>query len=420
MDPIEQACEGLDIINPRCAGLDIHKQTTVACAIVPGPGGKPIKEVRTFETMTADVLDLSDWLTRKGVTTVAMESTGVYWKSIWNLLEANFELLLVNPQHMKAVPGRKTDVMDSQWLATLLRHGLLKSSFVPNQEQRELRELTRYRTSLVRERADEANRLQKTLEGANIKLASVATDILGKSGRAMLDELVAGSTDTAAMAQLAKRRMRSKIPQLERALSGRFGEHQRFLVAEQLEHIDFLDAKIAKLSAQIQERMRPFDEVIERLDTMPGVDRRVAEILVAELGTDMSRFPTSAHLSSWARLCPGNNESAGKRKSGRTGRGNPWLRSALVQAAHAAGHTDTYLAAQLHRISTRRGKQKAVIAVAHTMLVAAYHIIGNPVVYADLGKYYLRERDRDLVKDRLVGRLKKLGFEVTLMPKAAA
>jgi transposase len=409
----------MDVVNVRCAGLDIHKKTIAACMIVPGPDGRPHKQVRSFGTMTDELLELADWLTSEGVTHVAMESTGVFWKPPYNLLEGNFTLLLVNPQHIKAVPGRKTDVKDCEWIADLLRHGLLQASFVPDREHRELRELTRYRTSLVRERADEVNRVQKTLEGANVKLASVATDILGKSGRQMLDALVAGSTDTTAMAQLAQRRMRTKIPQLERALAGRFGDHQRFLVAEQLEHIDFLGAKIAKVSAAIEERLRPFEEELNRLDSIPGIDRRNAEVIVAELGTDMSRFPTYRHLASWARLCPGNNESAGKRKSGKTGRGNPWLRTALVQAAHAAGHTATYPAAQLRRLSTRRGHHKAVVAVAHTILIIAYHVLKNPAMYAELGNHYFDERDRDAVKDRLVRRLKNLGFDVTLSPQAA-
>jgi transposase len=409
----------MNVLHNSCAGLDIHKKTIAACIMVFGPDGRPLKQVRSFGTMTPDLLTLADWLTSMSVTHVAMESTSVYWKPIYNLLEGNFTLLLVNPQHIKAVPGRKTDVRDCEWIADLLQHGLLQASFVPDREQRELRELTRYRTSLIHERSDEVNRVQKILEGANIKLASVASDILGKSGREMLEALVAGSTDTAAMAQLAKRRMRAKIPQLERALMGHFGDHQRFLVAEQLEHIDFLDTKIAKLSAAIEERLRPFHEELDRLDSIPGIDRRNAEVLLAELGNDMGRFPSSRHLASWARLCPGSNESAGKRKTAGTGRGNPWLRTALVQAAHAAGRTQTYLGAQLHRLTSRRGKNKAVIAVAHAILVIAYHVLANPAMYAELGKHYFDERQRHAVKDRLVRRLKNLGFDVTLAPAAA-
>lgn len=329
----------MEVVSPRCCGLDVHKKSVVAGRIVPGPNGRPQKEVQTFGTMTEDLLQLTDWLLAVGVTHVAMESTGVYWKPIYNLLEASFTLLLVNAQHLKAVPGRKTDVKDSEWIADLLRHGLLRASFVPDREQRELRELTRYRTALVRERTAEVNRLQKTLEGANIKLAAVASDLLGKSGREMLEALVGGTTDAAPLAQLAKGRLRAKLPQLERALTGQFGPHQRFLVAQQLAHIDYLEAAIAQVSTAIAERMRPFEEAVARLATIPGVGRRTAEVLVAEIGTTMDRFPTSGHLASWAGMAPGQHESAGKRKRGKTRKGSPWLRAILVEAAHAAGRT---------------------------------------------------------------------------------
>src|SRR5919205_2954022 len=316
----------MDVVNERCCGLDVHKQTVVACVLVPGAGGKPRKEVRTFGTLTDEVLQLAAWLTEHSVTHVALESTGVYWKPIWNLLEGSFTLLLVNAQHIKQVPGRKTDVRDCEWIAELLRHGLLKASFVPEQPQRELRELTRYRTTVIRERTAEINRLQKTLEGANIKLASVASDVLGISARQMLDALVGGTTDAAALADLARGKLRAKLPTLERALAGRFAAHHQFLVAQHLAHIDYLDEAIARLDAAIAERLRPFEAAIARLDSIPGVGRRTAEVLLAEIGTDMGRFPTAAHLASWAGLCPGNNESAGKRKSGKTGQGSPWLR----------------------------------------------------------------------------------------------
>jgi transposase len=407
----------VDVIYARCCGLDIHKQTVVACVIVPGPERQPRKEVRTFGTMTADLFALSDWLAAEGVTHVALESTGVYWKPVWNLLEGSFELLLANARHIKAVPGRKTDVRDCEWIADLLRHGLLKASFVPDRGARELRELTRYRTSLVRERTAEANRLQKTLEGANIKLAAVATDILGKSGREILAALVAGSTDAAALAQLAKGRLREKLPALERALVGRFGAHQRFLVAQQLAHLDFLDAAIAEVSAEVAERLRPFEDVLTRLDTIPGIGRYVAETLVAEIGTDMSRFPTAAHLASWAGMCPGNNESAGKRRSGKTRKGSPWLRALLVQAAHAAARKkDTYLAAQYRRLAARRGASKAAIAVGHTILVIAYYLLRRDTEYQELGSRYFDEHDRQAVERRLVRRLEALGNKVTLEP----
>jgi transposase len=332
-------------------------------------------------------------------------------------LEDQFALLLVNARHVKAVPGRKTDVRDCEWLADLLRHGLLTGSFVPDRPQRELRELTRYRTSLVRERTAEANRLQKTLEGANIKLASVATDILGTSGREMLAALVAGETDGAALAQLAHGRLREKLPQLEQALVGRVGPHQRFLVAQQLAHIDFLDESIAQVSAEIAERVRPDEEAIARLDTIPGVGRSVAELLVAEIGTDLTCFPSPKHLASWAGLCPGNHESAGKRRSGKTRKGSPWLRACLVQAAHAAARTKgTYLAAQYRRLAARRGQARAAIAVAHSILIIAYHVLTEGTVYCDLGGTYFDERDRQGVERRLVHRLQGLGYTVSLQP----
>ena len=408
----------MQVLYERCCGLDVHKVTVAACVVVPEPGGTPRKEVRTFGTMTADLLALGDWLAARGVTHVAMESTGVYWKPVWNLLEERFTLLLVNARHVKAVPGRKTDVRDSEWLADLLRHGLLRASFVPARGQRELRELTRYRTALVQERSAEVNRLQKTLEGANIKLAGVATDVLGLSARRMLAALVAGIADPAALAELAQGRLREKIPQLERALVGRFGAHQRFLVAEQLAHIDFLDERIARVGAEIAERMRPsaaMTAAVERLDTIPGVGRRTAEILVAEIGVDMTRFPTAAHLASWAGMCPSNDESAGKRRSGRTRRANPWLRAALVEAAHAAARTkNSYLGALYHRLAARRGKKRATVAVGHALLVTAYHLLKDGTVYRDLGPAHFDERDRAAVERRLVHRLERLGYKVTL------
>jgi transposase len=409
----------MDVIYPRCCGLDVHKREVVACVVSTEPDGTWRKEVRAFGTMTPDILALADWLAAHAVTHVAMESTGVYWKPIWNLLEDSFELLLVNARHVKAVPGRKTDVRDCEWLADLLRHGLLTGSFVPDRPQRELRELTRYRTSLVRERTAAANRLQKTLEGANIKLASVATDILGKSGREILAALVAGETDGAALAQFAQGRLREKIPQLERALVGRVGPHQRFLVAEQVAHIDYLDAAMARVSAEIAERVRPDEDAITRLDTIPGVGRSVAEALVAEIGADVGRFPTAKYLASWAGMCPGNHESGGKRRSGATRKGSPWLRACLVQAAHAAARTKgTYLAAQYRRLAARRGRAKAAVAVAHSILVIAYHVLLDGTVYGDLGGNYFDQRDRQAVERRLVHRLQGLGYTGSLIPAA--
>jgi transposase len=411
----------MQVVHERCCGLDVHKKTVVACVLTPGIGGRPRREVRTFGTMTADLEDLAEWLASEGVTHVAMESTGVFWQPIWNLLEGRFTLLLVNAQHIKAVPGRKTDVKDCEWIAELLRHGLLKASFVPERPQRELREVTRYRASLLEERAAIVNRLQKTLEGANIKLAAVASNVVGASGRRMLERLLAGAADPAALADLARGKLRAKLPELERALVGQFGPRQRFLVAQQLAHLDFLDAAIDRVCAEIGERTRPCADALERLDSIPGVGRRTAETLVAEIGTDMARFPSAAHLASWAGMCPGSDESAGKRRSGRTRKGNRWLRTALVEAAQAAARTkDTYLAAQHRRLAARRGRKKATVAVGHTILVIAYHLLRGPGdIYRDLGGDYFDERARRAVERRLVSRLERLGYQVTLTPSAA-
>lgn len=406
----------MQVVFERCSGLDVHKKTVAACVITPEG-----RETRTFGTMTADILALADWLQSMGVTHVAMEATGVYWKPVYNLLEPyGFELIVVNAQHIKQVPGRKTDVRDAEWIADLLRHGLLRGSYIPSRLERELRELVRYRKTLIRERAAEVNRVQKVLEGANIKLASVATDVMGKSGRAMLEAMVAGTTDPKALAALAKGRLQGKQPELEQALQGLVGPHQRMLLRTQLRHIDFLDREIETLSAEIAERMRPFEEALRRLETIPGVGRRTAEVLAAEIGMDMSRFPTAAHLTSWAGMCPGNNESAGKRKSGRTRKGSPWLREALLEAARAAARTrNTYLSAQYHRLAARRGAKRAAVAVGHTILIIAYHILKEGTIYKDLGANYFDERDKAATVRRAVRRLENLGYKVTVEPMAA-
>jgi transposase len=409
----------MDVLYERCCGLDVHKQEVVACVITPGPGGRPARQVRRFGTMTDDLAALGDWLAEEGVTHVAMESTGVYWQPIWNLLEERFALLLANARHVKAVPGRKTDVRDCEWLADLLRHGLVQGSFVPPRWQRELRELTRYRTGLVQERTAHVNRLQKTLEGANLKLAAVASDVTGVSARAMLEALVAGETDPAALAELARGRLRDKLPALERALAGRFGAHHRYLVPRILAAIDFLDAEIADLSARIAELERPFAAAVDRLDTIPGIGRRIAEVLLAELGPDLSRFGGAKQLASWAGLCPGNDESGGKRRSGRTRKGNRWLRAALTEAGQAAGRTRTYLGAQSRRLAARRGKKRAAIAVGHSILVIAYHLLTRGTDYQDLGANYFDDRDAAAVERRLVRRLEALGNTVTLTKKVA-
>jgi transposase len=410
----------MDVVHTHCAGLDVHKKTVVAAVSVPDPAGGWHKETRTFGTMTADLLALSDWLTSHGVTHVAMESTGEYWKPVFNILEVNFEVLLVNAQHIKAVPGRKTDVNDAEWLAELLKHGLLKASFVPPEGQRELRELTRYRTTFVRERATLVNRLHKILESANLKLTSVATDVTGVSGRAILAELIQGQATPEQMADLAKGRLRAKRAELTKALDGRIKPHHRFVLTELLCEIDNLDEAITRFDEQIQEYSRPFEEAIQRLDTIPGVARETAEIIVAEIGTDMTRFPSADHLAAWAGVAPGNDESAGKRRSGKTRPGNKPLRSALTQAAHAAAHTKkTYLAAQYRRLAGRRGKKKAIIAVAHSILVIAYHLIDRHEDYHDLGADYFDKRRPETTAKHLIKRLEALGYSVALQPQTA-
>ena len=413
----------MEVVHERCAGLDVHKKTVVACAIVPGADDRPRREIRRFETMLDDLQALAGWLAERAVTHVAPESTGVYWQPVWNVLEerGGFALLLVNARHVKAVPGRKTDVRDSEWLAELLRHGLVRGSFVPDRAQRELRELTRYRTALIEERTAHVNRLQKALESANIKLAAVASDVTGVSARAMLAGLVGGPAEPAALADLAVGRLRDKLPALERALAGRFGDHHRYLVPRILAAIDFLDGEVADLDARIAELERPFAETVERLDAIPGVGRRVAESLVAELGPTVDRFPSDRHLASWAGLCPGNHESGGKRLSGRTRKGNRALRRALVQAAHAAGRARrTYLGAQYRRLAARRGAKRAAVAVAHSILVITYHLLLDPTSsFHELGPDYSDRRNTDATKRRLVARLEHLGFDVELTPRAA-
>jgi transposase len=408
----------MDVVYERCCGLDVHKKTVVACVVSSEPDGSVRKEVRTFGTMTDELLALADWLRARGVRHVAMESTGVYWQPIWNLLEDEFALQLANARHVRAVPGRKTDVRDSEWLADLLRHGLLPASVIPARPQRELRELTRYRTALLRERASEVNRLQKTLEGADIKLAAVASDVLGASGREILDGLVAGQTDPAALAGLAKGRLRAKQAELARALAGRFGPHQRFLVGQQLAHLDALDERLAQLDAEIDARLQSAADDLARLDAVPGIGRQAAEIILAELGADLGRFPSAAHLASWAGLCPGNHQSAGKRLGGRTRRGNAWLRMLLIEAAWAAGRTRTYLGSLFRRLAARKGRKKAAVAVAHALLRIIYHLLTRRTTYRDLGADYFDQRERRAVERRAVRRLEGLGYTVHLEPLA--
>ncbi len=402
----------------RCAGLDVHKQTVVACLLTPGLNGSRQHEIRTFGTMTADLQALADWLAAAGCTHVAMESTGVYWKPVFNLLENRFTTLLVNAQHIKAVPGRKTDVRDCEWIAELLQHGLLRASFIPPAEVRAVRELTRYRKRLIQERAAEVNRVHKILETANIKLGDVASDIMGQSGRAMLAAIIAGQSDATRLADLAQGRLRKKHAQLLRALEGRVGEHHRFLLAEQLAHIDDLDTSIERLDDEIARRLQPQQAQLDRLDRITGVDRRTAEIMLAEVGFDwQAAFPDAEHLASWATVCPGNDESAGKRQSGQTRHSKSPLKVALTEAAWAAAHSKgTYLSAQYHRLAARRGKKKAIVAVAHSILVIAYHLLTTDKDYSDLGANYFDEHERDAIQKRLVKRLEKLGLKVTVEP----
>lgn len=409
----------MQVVHERCAGLDVHKKTVVACRIVSDGKGAWQSEIRTFKTMTSDLLQLADWLREVDVSHVAMESTGVYWKPIHNILEGQFEVLLVNAKHIKFVPGRKTDVKDAQWIAELLQHGLLKASFIPELEQRELRELTRYRTHLIDERSREVNRVHKVLEDANLKLSSVASDIMGVSGREMLSAIIAGKDDPQALAQLAKARLRNKIDELEQALTGRIRDSHRLLLKLHLEHIDDLNAKLEELEAEIERLMRPFDQnnLIERLDTIPGVDKKTAQVIIAELGIDMKRFRNAKYAASWAGLVPGKNESAGRNRSSRTNKANRYLKSALVQAAHAAGRSkDNYLSAQYRRLAARRGKKRAAVAVAHSILVIAYHIIKRGTEYVDLGSNYFDNRKQETVQKQLIRRLEKLGLKVTVEP----
>lgn len=411
----------MEILYRCCCGMDVHKKFVVACLLRIDEQGEETRHLQRFETYTEDLLRLSDWLTRSGCTHVAMESTGVYWKPIYNLLEGQLELLVVNAHHIKAVPGRKTDVKDAEWIAELLQHGLLKASFIPPRSQRDWRDLTRYRTSLVQERVRIVNRLQKVLEDANLKLAGVATDVMGKSGRVMLEAILAGATDPEQLAELAKGRLRNKLPQLKQALNGRVREHHRFLLVEQLSHIDYLDEAIGRLSGEIAERLRPFQAEIQRLDTIPGINRSIAEVLLAEIGPDMNRFPDAHHLASWAGMCPGHGESGGKRQSGKTRKGNRWLRQALIEAAHGASHTkDTYLSSQYRRLVGRRGKKRALVAVGHSLLVIAYHVLNRQATYVELGSNYFDQLHRCRLEQNLVQRLQKLGYTVILEPNSAS
>ncbi|QCX82722.1 Transposase IS116/IS110/IS902 family protein (plasmid) [Streptomyces sp. YIM 121038] len=408
----------MDVVYERCAGIDISKADVKVCIRVPGAGRRRRGEVRTFTSMTSGLLAMRDWLLAEGVTVVGMEATGIYWKPVFYLLEHDMECWLLNARHMKAVPGRKTDVKDAEWIAKLVEHGLVRPSFVPPEPIRQLRDLTRYRTEVIRERTREAQRLEKLLEDAGIKLSCVVSDILGVSGRAMLEALIAGERDPRVLADLAKRRLRLKIPDLIEALTGRFGDHHAFLARAMLDRIDAATAMEARLSTHIGTALEPMRRSVQLLATIPGVSTRAAEVILAEIGTDMSRFASAEHLASWAGVCPGNHESAGRQPTGRTRHGDPWLKAALGQAAMAAARTkNTYLAARYRRLVARRGKRRAVVALEHSLLIAVWHMLTGDVPHQDLGgDYFLERTGKTRATRRLVSQLNQLGYQVSLQP----
>lgn len=410
----------MEAIYECVAGLDVHQKLVVGCRRRLLGAGQVESEVEKFGTTTRELRRLAGWLGEWGVRQVAMESTGVLWQPVWNILSEEFELILVNAQHLKKVPGRKTDVTDAEWIAQCLQCGLLRGSFVPSAQVREWRELTRQRTKLLDMHTSVVNRIHKLLQGANIKLSSVASNVMGVSGRAMLQALCAGESDAAALASLAKGRLREKHDQLVESLEGRLSRQQRWLLKRMLGQVEFLESEIAIYDQQLEELMRPFEPALARLDTIDGVGRRTAEVLLAELGPEMDQFPDADHAASWAGMSPGNNESAGKRKSGKTAGGNKWLRRALTEAAHAAARKkNSYLAAQFWRLSGRRGKKRAAIAVGRTILVAAYHILKDEVVYADLGGDYFDRLNAEKTSRQLVKRLERMGYQVELKQLAA-
>jgi transposase len=397
----------------RCAGADVHKRRVVVCRRYPGPDGTRHSEVRTFGTTTSELEALAEWLLEVGCTHFAMESTGVYWRPVFNVVESVSEVVLVNAHHVKVVPGRKTDVRDCEWLADLLEHGLLRSSFIPPQAFRELRDLTRYRKVLIQARASEANRIQKVLETANIKLSNVATDVLGASGRAMLKALVSGERDAGVLSELAKGTLRNKREDLAQALRGRFSEHHGFLVGQILAHVEELDRHVAECDRRIEECLRPFVVELSLVRTITGVGERNGQVLLAEAGVDMTRFPSASHLASWVGICPGNNESAGKHKSGRTRKGNLWCKQALVEAAWCASRQrDTYMATLFRRIARRRGPKRAILAVAHSITIAVWHVLTKREPYRELGADYFDRLDRSKLIRIHLQALRRLGVTV--------
>lgn len=412
----------MEVVSPIIAGLDVHEKTVVACLRVQKEK-RVQRSLRTFGTTTPALLELQRWLVENQCPRVVIESTGVYWKPVFNILEGSVEVILANAHQVKTLPGRKTDMRDAEWLADLGAHGLVKASFIPPEPIRELRELTRYRKSLIRQRTAEVNRIQKILETANIKLGSVACDVLGASGRAMLRALIAGERDAVVLAGLAKGTLRKKIDQLIPSLTGRFLQRHAFLLRQMLDHVEFIDSQIATIDGEVERLCVPFEIPLQLLQSTPGVGSRTAQVILAEIGCDMNQFPTEHHLASWAAICPGNNESAGKRRTGKTRNGNPWLRAALVEAAWAASRArGTYLQSQFRHLAYARGKgtKKAIVAVAHSILIAAWHILKKNVPYYDLGPEHLHRTDPEKIKRHLVRKLEALGYRVSLEDKAAA
>ena len=407
----------MEVLYRRCCGLDVHKETVVACLRIVF-GGEIVREVRTFETTTASLIALSEWLAENGCTHVAMEATGVYWKPVWHILaDGEFQLVLANASHVKNVPGRKTDVNDATWLADLLAHGLIRASFVPDTQTQELRNLLRTRKQLVREKARHILRVQKTLEDANIKLESVITEVMGMSGRAMIEALIAGESDPAKLASLANYRLKASQEKLREALRGRVTKHHRFLLRLHINQIDALDAAIATIDRQVEAGIAPFRVAVEQVSSVPGIRDIGAQVIVSEIGTDMSRFPSDGHLISWAGLCPHNDETAGKRRSNRLRKGAPWLKTTLVQCAWAAVRKkDSYLRAQFLRLKARRGPKKAIIAVAASILTAIYHMLKDGTLYQDLGSNHFQSRTKSQQTKRLIKRLADLGYDVALTP----
>ena len=407
----------MEVLHPRCCGLDVHKETAVACVRLV-VDGKTVKEVRTFSTTTAGLLALAEWLTETNCTHVAMESTGVYWKPVWHILsDGDFELVLANAAHVKNVPGRKTDVKDADWISDLLAHGLIRASFVPDTQTQEMRTLLRTRKQLVREKSSHTLRIQKTLEDANIKLDSVISDIIGVSGRKMLKALIAGEKDPAKLARLADHRIKASQETLRETLRGRVTKQHRFLLRLHLDQVDALDAAVAKLDREVEASIAPFRTAVEQVSTVPGIKSLAAQTILSEIGIDMSRFPSSGHLISWACICPRNDESAGKRRSTRIRKGSPWLKTTLVQCAWAATRVkDSYLNAQFHRIRARRGPKKAILAVAASILTAIYHMLKDGTFYQELGPNHIDPRAKERQKNRLIKRLAYLGYAVELAP----